>query len=118
VRTQCQTENALAHPQMSRGCMSAASASARAAAQQQAAVLIKCPQCQRDISDTAHSCPGCGHVLGPAAAAKRATEPSQKTGGLGIWWALVVSTAAVVFLILALLIRYQILQFAPAANGG
>ena len=84
-------------------------------------MLIKCPQCQRDISDTAHSCLGCGHVLGPAAAAKQATgspEPSQKTGGLGIWWALVVSTAAVVFLILALLIRYQILQFAPAANGG
>ena len=84
-------------------------------------MLIKCPQCQRDISDTAHSCPGCGHVLAPAAAAKRATcspEPSQKAGGLGIWWALVVSTAAVVFLILALLIRYQILQFAPAANGG
>lgn len=25
--------------------------------------LIKCPECGRDISDMASSCPGCGHVL-------------------------------------------------------
>ena len=28
-------------------------------------MLIKCPECQRDISDTAPSCPGCGFVLRP-----------------------------------------------------
>ena len=28
-------------------------------------MLIKCPECQRDISDTAPSCPGCGYVLRP-----------------------------------------------------
>ena len=25
--------------------------------------LIKCPECQKDISDTAVSCPNCGHRL-------------------------------------------------------
>jgi TM2 domain-containing membrane protein YozV len=34
-------------------------------------MLIKCPECQRDVSDTAPSCPGCGYVLNaPPAPAK------------------------------------------------
>jgi len=31
-------------------------------------VLIKCPECQREVSDTAPSCPGCGYVVRATAA--------------------------------------------------
>jgi TM2 domain-containing membrane protein YozV len=31
-------------------------------------MLIKCPECQREVSDTAPSCPGCGYVFKPVAA--------------------------------------------------
>jgi hypothetical protein len=30
-------------------------------------MLINCPECQREISDAAPSCPGCGYMLKPAA---------------------------------------------------
>ena len=35
-------------------------------------MLIKCPECQRDVSDTAPSCPGCGYVLKQTPAAPQA----------------------------------------------
>ena len=28
-------------------------------------MLIKCPECNRDVSDSAPSCPNCGYVLKP-----------------------------------------------------
>ena len=32
--------------------------------------LIKCPECQRDVSDAATSCPNCGHPI-----AKQSLQP-------------------------------------------
>lgn len=45
--------------------------------------LIKCPECQKDVSDAAYDCPGCGCPL------KRRKQPqqvttSQEQGG-GFW---------------------------------
>lgn len=71
-------------------------------------MLIKCPECQREVSDTAPSCPGCGYALisataptgGPAAPGAPASAPnpivSKKKrgclpwvlGGLGVFFAI------------------------------
>ncbi len=48
-------------------------------------MLIKCPECARDVSDSAPSCPNCGYVLAAAAAAappKPAPEPAEARPGL------------------------------------
>lgn len=47
-------------------------------------MLIKCPECAREVSDSAPSCPGCGYVLSaPAAAAAAPTaEPPPPKPGL------------------------------------
>jgi hypothetical protein len=37
-------------------------------------MLIKCPECQRDVSDIAAACPGCGHPLAPAATPPLSSE--------------------------------------------
>jgi len=34
--------------------------------------LVRCPECQREVSDQAQTCPGCGHPLG---------ETSLRPGG-------------------------------------
>src|SRR5260370_41700836 len=48
--------------------------------------LIKCPVCDRDVSDAAASCPHCGHPLiaGPAGAAvPRAATQRRSFGPIG-----------------------------------
>jgi TM2 domain-containing membrane protein YozV len=44
-------------------------------------MLIKCPECERDISDTAPACPGCGYVLAPVSSAPP-PAPAEPRGGL------------------------------------
>lgn len=84
-------------------------------------MLIKCPECQKDVSDTAPNCPGCGFVLKPAApvagananpyshlpsyrAAKRAPA-AGKVGGNGclLWLGVVAVIVVVVIAIGAVL---------------
>ena len=38
--------------------------------------MINCPECQRQVSDQATSCPGCGHPL--------KTAPAVSRGGGGV----------------------------------
>jgi TM2 domain-containing membrane protein YozV len=51
-----------------------------------AAMLIKCPECQHDVSDTAPACPNCGYIFAaPAAPASAPTvehTPAPTPAGL------------------------------------
>lgn len=53
--------------------------------------LIKCPECQKEISDTAPSCPNCGKILN----AFTATRPKKKKR---IWIWVLVGFVLVVFM--------------------
>jgi hypothetical protein len=37
-------------------------------------VLVRCPDCEKDVSDRAHACPGCGFPIAEHVAATRAAE--------------------------------------------
>jgi hypothetical protein len=76
-------------------------------------MLIKCPECQRDVSDTAPSCPGCGYVLAAAPVAAKPASPFQHLPsyhapgapapkmGSWVWWA--VGAAVVIFITISVL---------------
>lgn len=53
--------------------------------------LVACPECQHEVSDTAATCPSCGHQL-------RAAEPSQppRFEHAGVTWAAIISAGAVI----------------------
>jgi len=42
-------------------------------------MLIKCPECAREVSDTAPACPGCGYVLQAPSTAAAATPAALTT---------------------------------------
>ena len=88
-------------------------------------MLIKCPECQRDISDTAPSCPGCGFVLRQTvrvATSKTKTlislpafrkSKAAKGGGKGCL--IGIGVAASLFVLLVIL--SQIAPSQPGADG-
>jgi len=39
-------------------------------------MLIKCPECQRDVSDSASACPGCGHPIASVNTSRPQAPPS------------------------------------------
>ena len=52
--------------------------------------MIKCPECKKDVSESAVTCPSCGHPLANALADPQREKPStEKNGmsgaGLGFW---------------------------------
>jgi TM2 domain-containing membrane protein YozV len=47
----------------------------RAGIERGAQMLIKCPECQREVSDTAPACPGCGYVFKVVAVAPATPAP-------------------------------------------
>jgi hypothetical protein len=47
-------------------------------------MLIECPECKRQISDAAPSCPGCGYVLSkPQGATELSPAPPAQSGSMG-----------------------------------
>ena len=74
-------------------------------------MLIKCPECQRDVSDAAPSCPGCGYILNAQAAPPLLSRfqdlpsyhapPVSKAAGGQLWW--VFGIAAVIVIGIAVL---------------
>ena len=54
--------------------------------------MIQCPECQRQVSDQAQSCPGCGHPL-------KAAQPVSRAGGVAQTVAPVVGKVASTYLI-------------------
>ncbi len=42
--------------------------------------LIKCPECERDVSSKATACPHCGYPLTPAAQGPRPVQVIERTG--------------------------------------
>lgn len=46
--------------------------------------LIKCPECQREVSDSAASCPNCGKVIN-ASNAQPAQPPKKKKKKIWLW---------------------------------
>ena len=40
--------------------------------------LIKCPECGREVSNAAASCPGCGHPIAPQPTSQSILQPAQK----------------------------------------
>jgi hypothetical protein len=47
--------------------------------------LIKCPECQKEISDSAPSCPSCGYVLkGKVESSAKPEKPKKKRGCLTV----------------------------------
>ncbi|MFT6865914.1 MAG: DNA-directed RNA polymerase subunit RPC12/RpoP [Cyclobacteriaceae bacterium] len=62
--------------------------------------LIKCPECEKEISDKANSCPNCGYELNPKP--KELKEPPKHKNdgsGCGTW----IVVIGVIFLILYLI---------------
>src|SRR2546427_4056899 len=42
--------------------------------------LIKCPECERDVSSKATACPHCGYALTPTAQGPRPVQVIERTG--------------------------------------
>lgn len=67
--------------------------------------LITCPECNREISDTALSCPHCGYVMNPVSTAQTrrtplsAVEPTFMTGVLMIVGGIICGLGSLVFLL-------------------
>ena len=40
--------------------------------------LVKCPECGREVSDAAASCPGCGHPIAQQPTLQPILQPAQK----------------------------------------
>lgn len=59
--------------------------------------MIPCPECQRQVSDQAPSCPGCGHPL--KAARSVDAQPVGRAGGIAQTVAPVVGKVASTYLI-------------------
>ena len=63
--------------------------------------LIKCPECNRDVSDKAATCPHCGYPLGRIAPGPRPVQVIEQTGRRwkalrALGWFLILAGVAVV----------------------
>ncbi len=51
--------------------------------------LIHCPECGKDVSDTAPRCPNCGHIINK----KEANKTNASAGGCGLIISIVIALA-------------------------